>query len=439
MMDVERCPWALADQVQIASSMKAFGPGQEGRPIAEVVAAGTTICDLPTPVLTLDAGAVEHNIGAMGRWTARHAVELAPHGKTTMSPALWRRQLDAGASAITVATPWQLRVAIAAGIPRIQHAGAIVDANLLAHLGRTLTTQPDLELAVWADCPRTVEIMAAAYPADAPPLSILVDRGGPGARTGARTTTDALETAIAVDHASNLTLAGVSAWEGSLQGSASAGGPDEGVTVRDAVAEFCDGVAETFEAIDAAGLLPSDQLPVITAGGSAYFDIVVERWAHLLSTPSPRARVVLRSGCYLTHDDGTYAQLSPFSRGGDEQLVAALHMWAQVVSRPEAGLALLNAGRRDVSFDWQLPVPLRVRGRDLASSAQALSSAAVTALNDQHTYLSLDPTSDLAIGDVVQFGISHPCTSFDKWSVVPVINDAHIGTPLVVGAIRTIF
>src|SRR5699024_1571235 len=143
----------------------------------------------------------------------------------------------------------------------------------------------------------------------------------------------------------------IAAWEGSLAGASGPGG-------REAVAAFCDGAAETFRAaVDAGYLDPADR-PVITGGGSAYFDIVADRWASLRDLG---ARVVLRSGCYLTHDDGGYAASSPFGRTVGHALRPALHGWAQVVSRPEPGLALLNAGRRDLPHDGKLPVPQLVR------------------------------------------------------------------------------
>ena len=94
----------------------------------------------------------------------------------------------------------------------------------------------------------------------------------------------------------------------------------------------------------------------------------------------------------------------------------ALELWAQVVSRPEPELALLSAGRRDVGFDAGLPVPLRARRRD--GAAARLADAEVTGLNDQHAYLRLDPGTALAPGDVVCLGISHPCTTLDKWRLI---------------------
>lgn len=421
--------WLLPDDAPIDWHSKCFGPAQRDRTVTELVAAGTTLADLPTPVLTLGARAVEHNIAVMNSYLAEHGVQLAPHGKTTMAPQLWHRQLAAGAWAITVATPWQLRVAIAHQVPRILHAGAMLEPADLANVAEHLDANPDAQVLVWADSPDAVRLIASGYPDGSRPVDVLVDRGGPGARTGARTLEEALRTADAVAGAPHLRLAGIAAWEGSLAGASEPGG-------RDLVARFCDGAADTFRAALSAGLLASEDSPVLTAGGSAYFDIVVERWGPLQELG---ARIVLRSGCYLTHDDGGYARSSPFGRDGGEPLHAALHAWAQVVSRPEPGLALLNAGRRDVPHDGMLPMPQLVRGRDADGSARALHGATISALNDQHAYLRLDPSSDLALGEVVRLGISHPCTAFDKWSMIPVLDDPNAPQPRLIGAVRTHF
>ena len=421
--------WTMPTGEPIDWRSKCFGPAQHGRTVAELVASGTGLADLPTPLLTLDADAVEHNIAVMGDFLAGIGADLAPHGKTTMAPALWHRQLAAGAWAITVATPWQLRVAAAHDVPRILHAGAMVDPADLRAVGRLLDTRPDTQVLVWADSPDAVALIGDGYPAASRPLDILVDRGGPGARTGARTLAESLETARAVHRAPNLRLAGIAAWEGSLAGASGPGG-------RDLVAAFCDGAAESFRAAVDAGFLDPEERPVITGGGSSYFDIVAQRWASLRELG---ARIVLRSGCYLTHDDGGYAASSPFGRTIGQPLRAALHIWAQVVSRPEPGLALLNAGRRDVPYDGQLPLPQAVHGRDAEGSALALHGATITAVNDQHAYLALEPGSDLRVGDVVRCGISHPCTAFDKWSMVPVLDDATANSPRLLGAVRTYF
>lgn len=421
-----------ADSVLVDWRMKAFGPAHQNQTIRQLVESGITVSDLPTPVLTLDANAVEHNIRVMHGFTAARGVDLAPHGKTTMAPALWHRQLDAGAWAITVATPWQLRVAQAAGIKRIVHAGAVLSEPDLVDIAHRRSADPELHVYVWADSAQSAKLMAEAYPANAPQLEVLSEGGAPGARTGARSVAECLAAARVIGNARNLQLCGVTAWEGSLRGARGSGG-------RALVAAFCDEIADCYEAIADDGLLSETANPVISAGGSSFFDIVVERWSPRLSEARVRPRIVLRSGCYLTHDDGLYQHSSPFNDLGGPRLSPALNLWAQVVSRPEPGLALLNAGRRDAPYDGSLPVPQRVFRRKEPSSARALAGARITQLNDQHAYLETAETSDIRLGEIIRCGISHPCTAFDKWALIPVVDDIESEDPRLVGAVQTVF
>ena len=139
--------------------------------------------------------------------------------------------------------------------------------------------------------------------------------------------------------------------------------------------------------------------------------------------------VILRSGAYVTHDHGYYGAVSPARRDSPDAADApvlrpALELWAQVLSRPEPGLALLGAGRRDAGFDKGLPVPLRVVRRGAPSGVTGVGVAGeVTQLNDQHAYLRLAPETAMVPGDLVCLGISHPCTTLDKWRVIPVVSD----------------
>jgi D-serine deaminase-like pyridoxal phosphate-dependent protein len=166
-------------------------------------------------------------------------------------------------------------------------------------------------------------------------------------------------------------------------------------------------------------------VPIVSAGGSAWFDRVVARLAAL----PPDVRLILRSGASVTHDDGFYRERTPFRRVPAEgPLTAALEIWAQVLSVPEPGLAIAGMGKRDAPFDEGLPVPVEVRRDGKPFEA----GAAVTKLNDHHTYLAAD---GLAPGDLIRFGISHPCTAFDKWRHIPVVDADH----RVVDVLRTYF
>ncbi|HVK19948.1 MAG TPA: alanine racemase [Actinokineospora sp.] len=356
------------------------------------------------PIVALDGPAIEHNLTTMAAWCAERGLLLAPHGKTTMAPALFARQLDLGAWAITAATAGQLRVYRAFGVSRVLVANEFLDPAGLRWLARELA-DPDFEVVCWVDSVRGVELMTEAW-SGARPLDVLVEVGVPGGRTGVRDEATALAVAAAVAASPALRLAGVGGYEGPASSDAGADG-------LAAVAAYLDRLRATVFAL--AGLFETDEV-IVTAGGSAFFDQV----ADALTGPWPvPVRPVLRCGTYVTHDDGFYRDVSPLGEHprlhAAAPLRSALRAWAQVVSRPEPGLALLAAGKRDLPYDLGLPEP---RLRRTATGITPLVGCVVSALNDQHAYLRGD--ADLDVGDWVGLGLSHPCTTFDKWNLLPV-------------------
>lgn len=391
---------------------KAFPPRTHGLRLSEVPAAGLRLSEFHTPVLTLHEAALTHNERTVFGWAAEQGVLLAPHGKTTMAPALWERLRDAGAWGISVATPWQAGVAVEAGVRRVLIANAVTDAAAARHLVRLLRASPGLRILCWADDPATVAILARAATDPGHPLDVLVELGGAGGRTGARTVAEGERIAAAIAEAPGLRLAGVAGYEGPF-------GPDRSPASVSAVDAFLHTLVELHRRLDH----PAGIRPVLSAGGSSFPD----RAAAVLAPQSAGADVVLRSGAFQIHDDGFYTRMSPFgSVLPTAPLRPAMHAWARVLSQPEPGLALLDAGRRDVPFDIDLPVPQSVAGE-------------VTALNDQHAFLRLAPGAAVSVGDVVRLGLSHPCTAFDKWRTVPLIDDPDAADPRVTGAVATCF
>ena len=383
---------------------KAMPPGAHGGTLDEWLATRPHLSDLGTPLMTLDADALTHNISAMAEWCSSAGVSHAPHGKTTMAPALWNRQFAAGAVAISLATAPQLRVARAFGVSSVLLANEISDPAALAWLAGWAAEGTEIRCLV--DSLAGVSLMDDALRDAAGPLDVCVELGAHGARAGARSADDAREVAEAVLGSARLRLVGVSGWDGGVAHDAT---PAE----LSKVDALLSGLRLLHES-----LKYETDTPVVTAGGSAYFDQVA---AHLADLDD--AEVVVRAGSYVTHDDGTYVELSPGLRGGSGPVLRpALRAYGRVISRPETDLAILDIGRRDVPFDAGLPIPLD------------LPSAAIVQLNDQHAFLS-GGLDGLAIGDRVRLGISHPCTAIDKWNLIPVC-DAEGN---VVDAIRTYF
>jgi len=369
------------------------------------------------PLLTLRESAVNHNAAAMAAYCAQHGVDLAPHGKTGMSPELAALQLTHGAWAITAATIGQLRTYRSFGFSRLLLANELVDEVGLAWLTRELASDPQFEVYCYADSLTNINAYSrtAAGSRPANPLRILVEIGHANGRTGCRTDEEALAVAKAAQASGVLRLAGMAAYEGGNQT------PDE-------IAAFARRLRQLADVIRAGrGQDDSDEEFIVTAGGSMFFDIVTRELTAGNAHKGSRAglRVVLRSGAYLYYDHGIYATMSPQARDIPDtpRFRPAIELWAQVLSRPEPGLALLSFGRRDVGTDSTLPVPLRVVSRQVAAPQADLTGWRVKMLSDQHAFMELPADAVLGPGDLVGLGISHPCTTLDKWRVIPVVDD----------------
>ncbi len=387
--------------------------------------------DLPLPMAVIREDALAHNLQWMQRFCDERGVGLAPHGKTTMSPQLFARQLEAGAWGLTVANVMQLRIAVASGVRRALVANQVVQAQDLAAIDRLQQAHPDLRVLFLIDAPEHVAAIEAARPAQ--PFEVLVELGFAGGRTGCRTHAQALALARAAAASPAVRLAGVECYEGGL-----AHGQDDAADAA-AVADLLQRAHAVLRQCQDEGLLATraagDAL-VISAGGSAVFDLVATHLRPALGRP---VQGLLRSGCYLTHDDGNYRRYAArvnrrIGCADAAGLRAALQVWAVVQSVPEPGLALLSAGRRDLSFDIEMPIPVAWSPRGSETAQPAPPGWQVSALNDQHAYLRTNAVP-VQIGDRVALGISHPCTTFDKWRWMAVVDADH----RVVDAIVTYF
>jgi D-serine dehydratase len=382
------------------------------------------------PVMVLKDSALKHNIDLMAAFCSRRRISLAPHGKTAMAPQLLQRQLDAGAWAVTAATMSQVRVWRAFGMDRVILANELVEPASVRWVVEEMRRDSDFKFYCLVDSVAGVRLLESAAGAAGPDqlLEVLLELGLAGGRTGCRTPEQAREVANAVAGSRHLALAGVEAFEGVIHTG------DLAETIS-AVDGFLTQVRAVALDLDGSGLFAKVPEVIVSAGGSAFLDRVVaelgEPWG--LSRP---VRLVLRSGCYLTHDAVHYHQLSPFgSRIPDTgPLQEALEVWGVVLSRPEPGLALLGFGKRDVSYDMELPVPRFIKSAG-AAPRPFRAEASITALNDQHAYVRLDEAEDLRVGDLVGCGISHPCTTFDKWRLIPVVDDRY----RVIDAVLTYF
>lgn len=423
---------ALADLV-LDPLTKGLPFGTAGLRLGDVGRQGWSLLDgsLPLPQAVLRRDVLAANSAWMSAFAAENGLLLAPHGKTTMAPQLFALQIADGAWAVTVATVQQLEVCRRFGVRRVVIANQPIGRLAVEACFRALRGTEGFELYCLADSLAGAALLAEGArrlpPPAERPLRILVEIGFPGGRTGARTREEALAVARAVAATPGLALAGFECFEGLL--------PD-----APAVDAFLDAVVATAGSAEDEGLFSPGAPLILSAGGSAFFDRVGERFgAAAFRRPMLR---VLRSGCYLTHDSLGYA--AAFRRVVEETalrlppggLEAALEVWAHVQSRPEAGRTILTMGKRDVSYDSSLPVPLHwYRPGAMARPEPMPRGHAVLALNDQHCHLGTPGESPLQVGDLVGFGIGHPCTTFDKWGLLMVVDEAY----RVVDAVKTFF
>jgi D-serine deaminase-like pyridoxal phosphate-dependent protein len=413
----------LAEE-RVDHRFKGLPPSATGLTVAELAGQRRNLFTdgFTTPVLTLSAERLEHNLALMETYTTRHGLAFAPHGKTSMAPQLFHRQIERGAWGITLAVPHQVRVARAFGVRRIFLGNEVVDPSALRWIAAELTADPEFEFVCYVDSVRGVALMDAALRGADRPVDVVVELGaGAGARTGARTDADATTVADAVGRVPTLRLVGVAGYEAQV--------PDASPeSVRAWLGRL---VALAVEFDKAGRFARADQI-VVSAGGSEWFDAVADVFGDIPDLSLPLVKL-LRSGAYVSHDDVHYRELTPFNRVPEEgALEPAFRLWAQVVSRPSPDQAFVNAGKRDAAYDLDHPVAHAVR-RDGAERPAA--GIEVTALSDQHLWLSTAPEADVEVGDWIGFGLSHPCTVFDKWPLIPVAEAD--GT--VVEYIRTFF
>jgi D-serine dehydratase len=415
---------------------KGFPYGTAPIRLADIGTQGWNLLDggLPFPQAVLKDTALAHNHAWMRDFTAATGVLLAPHGKTTMAPQIFAQQLEAGAWGITVATVQQLAICVRFGVRRVIMANQLVGANAIAEVVRLREQHEDLEFHFLIDSIAQLQLVEAEARRHtlSRRLTALVELGVAGGRTGCRTEDEALALAGAIKASTTVELAGIECYEG-LQ--------ITGDSARDAafVAGLMQMVHRVALACDRAQRFAGPAI-ILSAGGSAAFDIVARELPARLSKP---VQTILRSGCYVTHDSGFYARMleNVKARSGAAWqarpgLRPALEVWALVQSRPEPGLALLTMGKRDASFDLDLPsVQWQFRGGRDTSPQPVPGVWKISAMNDQHAYLRIPAEADLRVGDLIGSGISHPCTTFDKWRTLFTVDDAY----RVTGAVLTFF
>ena len=422
----------------IDDRFKSIPGGVEPFPLSRIAERGWNILrgDLPLPAAVLKQTAVAQNSRWMRRFLELTGAKICPHGKTTMAPQLFQQQLDDGAWGITLATAQQIQVARRFGVSRILLANQLLSRPAIEYVVRELLRDSAFEFLCLVDSVAGVEMLAAEAQrlGCSRPVEVLVEIGLPGKRCGCRDLEAAVAVARAVQQSSPFVqLRGVEGFEGVISSKQSAAAETQ-------VREFVELLVRVARQFDAEQLFAPGRI-VLTAGGSAFYDLVIAGLGR--AGLSRETDVIIRSGCYLTHDSlgcqKLFEQLlarSPQARELGAGLRPALEVWSHVQSRPEPTRAILTMGKRDCSFDIELPLPTHWFRHGTHSRPEPIPLGhTIVSLNDQHAWLDLPTDSPLAVGDLVASGISHPCTTFDRWQLIPVVDDDYN----VVAAVRTFF
>ena len=377
--------------------------------------------DFSLPVLVLKESSLQHNIDLVANYCKRNGVSLAPHAKTPVAPQIVRRQLAAGAWAITVANFHQARLFRKLGLQRILMANQLIEFEPLAWVAREMASDPSFEFYCLADSLRGIELMENHLRAVgfAGKLPVLIELGVAGGRCGCRTLDEATEIAARLTRSAFLRLAGIEAYEGMIQ--------IEALEPKlRAIDALCQDVRRIVERLDQARRLPALREFLVTVGGSLFVDRAVQELSRSWGLTVP-VRVVVRCGAYVAHDVVDNEEFSPFAgrSPGGERLRQALELWAIVLSRPEPNFAVVGFGKRDVAHDRGWPKAFAVR-RSGRQSSTSESQVTVLSLNDHHARVRLNALAELEVGDQVGFYISHPCTTFDNWRLIPTVDDGYI-------------
>ncbi len=432
MNDTKDCgeyPLRVQESLDLIQPMnKGLGPMDRALASSEIPRLGWHLLgeDLSLPTAVLYEEKLEHNVRWMQGFAAAYGAKLAPHGKTTMAPKLFLRQLNAGAWAITLATAIQTRVAYEHGFRRVLMANQLIGKQNMAIVSELLE-DPQFEFFCVVDSARQVELLGRFFQDRGQRLNVLLEVGAEGGRTGVRNREQlqAVAGALSGWH-QQIVLSGVEVFEGVLQ--------DE-TAIRHLLQRTVDVAREL--AADSR----FDRSPMILSGaGSAWYDVVAEIFSK--ADAGVAVEIVLRPGCYLTHDVGPYRQAqqrilaaNSTAKQMSPGLLTALQVWAYVHSVPEKQTAIIGLGKRDAASDSGLPVPaLHYRPGDKGPIASP-AAWSVTRMMDQHAFLHIAEGDDIREGDMIAFDISHPCLTFDKWRYLPVLDSEY----RVIDVVQTFF
>jgi len=320
---------------------------------------------IDTPALVVDLDALERNIATMAARAKAWKVALRPHAKTHKCSAIAQRQVEAGAIGIACATVDEAEVMVKAGLPGVLVTSPLATEHKVRRFTELLQRRPDL--AVVADHPRHVALIAEAARHYNVVASVLVDLDVGDHRTGAATLEAAVNLAQQIQAASNLRFAGVQGYAGRIQHTA------DFVQRRSEAAKAAAQLAELRTHLEHSGLAPS----VVTGGGTG---------THAIDGPSG-VFTELQVGSYIFMD-AEYAKVE-LDHDLKNPFEPALFVQTTVISSSQRDHVTTDAGTK--AFALNGPPP-EIRCGPAAGCTYEFQG-------DEHGRVNLKPGVRLSVGD----------------------------------------
>tara|TARA_Y100001970_G_scaffold55239_3_gene70000 strand:+ start:620 stop:1714 length:1095 start_codon:yes stop_codon:yes gene_type:complete len=342
--------------------------------------------DLDTPVLTIDADALERNIARMKNMTEAAGISYRPHAKTHKSATVARMQIDAGATGVCCAKLGEAEVLVSKGIDDILITTPVVGES---KIGRLLAARNQARISVVADNEENINMLGRIAQLGGVALDVLVEVDIGQGRCGVAPGPEAARLAQIISGHPCLNFAGLQGYQGKIQMTVD---PAERATQTET---GLDKLAATIAEVENAGL----QVGIRTGGGTGTSPFDLDRG--LLTE--------IQTGSYVFMDSryGSIgwpdANAPPFEN--------ALFILTAVVSKPETGRVIIDVGLKSASNDHGVPVVHGIEGCVFEYGG------------DEHGILRMKDGADvpLNIGDKIQLTPSHCDTTTNLYDTYIVL------------------
>ncbi|MFB3881621.1 MAG: D-TA family PLP-dependent enzyme [Armatimonadota bacterium] len=348
------------------------------------------ISDVDTPALLIDLGRLRSNIDRMSHLARNADMKLRPHTKTHKCVEIAKMQLDAGASGIAVAKVGEAEVMADAGIDDILIAHEVVGA---AKIERLIQLAKRAKVAVGVDSVEAAMPLSMMFAQHGMRLRVLIEVDTGLHRCGVQPEA-VVEFARAVNSLPGLSLAGVFTYPGHVY---AARNENE---VEGVAAYECRVMGEVAQRV----------APLATPGG----------WVSGGSTPTAPH---YHSDCGLSEmRPGTYVfnDRTQLDRWAAKPADCAMTVLATVVSTPEPGRAVLDAGSKSLTSDLAPASP----GHGMLKED---ASAVIVRVNEEHGFVDLTKSQlKLRVGDKVEVIPNHCCTVTNLFDEMLIVNNREI-------------